>query len=99
MSPLKVLGKTTIRLPSQKPWKKKHRLKLQSRPGQRHELKQMQESEQKQGACVQRNLSLLLAVTAKSLKLSTSAGDGDTTLLGGCHCFTVNRATAHHRYN
>lgn len=36
----------------------------------------MQESEQKQGACVQWNLSLLLAVTAKRLKLSAAARDG-----------------------
>lgn len=95
MSPLKVLRKTTIRLPRQKPQKKQHRLKLQSRPGQRREPKQIQESEQKQGACMQRNLSLLPAVTAKSLKLSPAASDGDTTLLGGCHCFAVNGATAH----
>lgn len=56
---------------------------------------QMQESEQKQGAFTQRNLSLLLAVTAKSLMFSTTADDGDTTLLSGCHCFVVNGAMAH----
>jgi len=55
----------------------------------------MQEAEHRQGACAQRSPSLLLAVTAKILKLSTAAGDGDTTLLGGCHCFAVNGATAH----
>lgn len=55
----------------------------------------MQESEQKQGACVQRNLSLLLARTAKSLKLSTAADDEATVLCGGCHCFAVNGAMAH----